>query len=244
MYRPFLAAFTTLAGVAISVCACGSPSASQSPGNSQSPENPSGSQPAPAGYQIIGGPQQGVSLAVPSSWKAVEFPRDSVGQASAQLGLPSSSQQIYQANVLGPAAKLKALYALNPNAFVHILGKRYFGGPMAGKVFAVNINAYCASSGMSQQGAAGVAKIRDQVVYQLRTQPATVSGTSDVTLGGVSSLEVLYSPLSPGPPISDISAAQLIAMPAPGRICYSTLTSPGKLPAPVLNEIIASTRYY
>lgn len=244
MYKPFLTAFAALAGVVISVCACGSPAPSRSPRNTQPPENSSGTQAAPAGYQIVGGPEQGVSLAVPSSWKAVEFPRDPVGQASAQLGLPSSSRQIYQANVLGPAAKLKALYALDPNAFIRILGKRYFGGPMAGKVFAVNINAYCASSGMSEQGAAGVAKIRNQVVYQLRTQPATVSGTRDVTLGGVSGLEVLYSPVSPGPPISDINAAQLIAMPAPGRICYTTLTSPGKVPATVLNEVIASTKYY
>src|SRR5258708_27067269 len=95
MKGSWLAASVAAIGLAAAVSACGgSASTTQSSSAPLTSPSASATSPAsrppvvPAGYQRIGGAAQGVSLALPSSWVAVNFPEPSLQGAIKKVGLP------------------------------------------------------------------------------------------------------------------------------------------------------------
>jgi hypothetical protein len=231
MKRQSFAAFAVLVGLA-GVCACSSSSGSSGAGSgSGSASTPA----APAGYQTVGGSQQGVSLAVPSSWKAVAFPQDSTSKAASTIGLPAADEKSLETDILEPLAKLKALYAFNTPGVIKLSGGEFFGA---------NVNAYCTSSGVSDQGSAALSQIQSEATQQLKTLPATVGASKDLTLGGIPGLEIDYSPVSPAPAIPTVNAVELVTAPSSGEACFAFLTYPGNVPSGLLNEIVTTIKFY
>jgi hypothetical protein len=225
-----LAALVTI-GLAVTLSAC--TGSSRSGGGKQASAAaaaPGGSARSHAAYQRIGGAAQGVSLEVPGSWITVNFSDQTVKQAVGVLGGQGASVDTSLTQELTPLAKLHAVYAADVSSASTAPGH-----------FATNLNAYCASSGISQAGSAGVAIIGrtwaselEQVGAQNLTQTAARLGKT----AGVRSSYTL-STSSAG----QLHAVQLEVLPESGRACFVTLTAAGPVPATVLSRAVATIQY-
>jgi hypothetical protein len=230
---------TTLAAVAIAaaVTSCTSGSTPRSATSSAPAVSPAAASPAPAspgspgpGYQPIGGPAQGVSVDVPSSWQTVDFSRLSVQQAFSQLVLPGVSESQF-AQELQPLANVRGVMAIDTSADVQTRDGD----------FAPSVNAYCTSSGITQSGSAGVSFLRQTTQTTLTQELATITSQTSTEFGGVAGVENVYDS-SPAPGVN-VYAAQLAALPASGRACYVTLSAPGDLPSLALAEAVSTVQF-
>jgi hypothetical protein len=171
-----LAASVAIIGIAAGVSACGGSSSTTPPPSSPpaasattlpattspaatspavvTPVNPQAE--APGGYQRIGGPGQGVSLDVPSSWVTVNFSQQSLQAGIKKLGLHGVSQGTITQG-LQALQKLHAVYAVDTRSIASSPGH-----------FATNVNAYCTSSGLPESGAGGVSILRQSAVTELQ----------------------------------------------------------------------------
>jgi hypothetical protein len=111
--------------------------------------NPAASQPAtgspgrvPAGYKRIGGVAQGISVAAPASWVAVNLAKETIESAARHIGLSGVS-----ASTL--IMYMKSLQSLHAVIVFDI--KSAVDSPGH---FARNLNAYCTASGVTDVGAA------------------------------------------------------------------------------------------
>jgi hypothetical protein len=228
----------TLAAVTIAAAVSSCTSASTSKPASPPPAAPSAAtSPAPAspastgsGYQPIGSAVQGVSVDVPSSWHTVDFSQLTVQQAFSQLALPGVTESQF-AQELQPLANSHGVMAIDTSADV----QTHDGD------FAPTVNAYCSSSGTTQSGSAGVSFLRQATQSTLTQELATITSQTDTQIGGVPGLENVYDS-SPAPGVI-VYAAQLAALPVPGRACYVTLSAPGDLPSVALAEAISTVQF-
>lgn len=231
-----VAASVAAIGLAAAVSACGgSASTTQPPSSppasaSASATSPASAPPvAPAGYQRIGGAAQGVSLAVPGSWVAVNFAEQSLQDAIKKIGLHGVSQATLTREVQG-LQKLHALYAVDIPSTASSPGH-----------FATNINAYCTNSGVTESGKAGVAILRQSAATEMQQINAHILSQTDVKVGGIPGVETSYTLSTSG--AGTLHAAQLEVLPKPDRACFVTLTAAGHFPRAVLAQVARSVRY-
>jgi len=242
-----LSAAVAAIGLAALVSACGSPASPTSqpasapttgaPGSASAPASPStvpeGSAlppgGTPAGYQRIGGPVQGLTVAVPSSWVTVNFGVQTMREAFKKLGLRGADQATLT-QTLQALQKLHAVYAVD--------GSSIASSPAN---FATNVNAYCVGSGMTDSGSAGVPLVRQLAVTLLQRLGAQNITQQDVEIGGVPGVQTSYT-LSTSA-AGTLHAAQLEVLPKPERACFVTLTAAGPLPSAVLTVLAPSVRY-
>jgi hypothetical protein len=224
-----LAVCAAAVGLAALLSSCAGSAASSHPSSSPKPHASATATPAvPAGYRRIGGPAQGISVDVPSSWVAVDFSQESLQQAIKQFGLTGPTESIFSEE-LQPLVKVKAVYAADVHDAASLPGN-----------FVTNINAYCSSSGTRKTGRAGVTALGPSwaaQIQQLGAQNLTQTGTK---LGGVAGEESSYTLSASG---ITLDATQLEVLPKADRACYVTLTAAGQPPGPVLAVAIASIQY-
>jgi hypothetical protein len=227
-----LAACVAAAGLAAALTACGGSSASSgtpasSPSHTTSSATPASTSAAlPVGYHRIGGPEQGVSLGIPSSWVSINLAQQTLQQAIRKLAHYGISQTYLEAaeNVL---TKLHAVYAIDTKSIIASPGHP------------TNINAYCATSGITETGSAGLAFLRPSVVAELRPTGATNIRQTNVVVGGTPGIQTAYTlPASLG----GSHAAQLEVLPKTDRACFITLTG-GAAPSSQLAQIAPTVQY-
>jgi hypothetical protein len=243
-----LAASVAVVGVAAGVGACGGSSSppppssppaaaattqpattstAAAPSTAVTPVDPQAE--APGGYQRIGGPGQGISLDVPKTWVTVNFSQQSLQAGLKKLGLHGVSQGTLTQG-LQALQKMHAVYAVDTRSISGSPGH-----------FATNVNAYCASSGLSASGASGVSILRQSAMTQLGQIGAQNLTQADVKIGGVPGVQTSYTLRTSG--AGTLHTAQLEVLPAPERACFVTLTAAGPLPTTVLAQIASSVQY-
>lgn len=196
-------------GLALAGCSGGSDDKKAGDGAASAPKPGTSSSAAaappelPAGYRRIGGSENGVTIGVPKSWKALDF--DQLAQAKAELGkngIPAATVD----QVIKAMKQNNAVMAYDPKT----ARTEHFGN---------NVNGFC------QTGAAPNA---DQVKAQLGQIGARNVATEDATAGGRSALKVTYEQ-SATAPLEDTE----YVVPAPGgRTCFVTMTKKKGTEAP------------
>jgi hypothetical protein len=208
---------------AVAVSSGSGPRTSASPG----PGTPGAN--APAGYQRVGGATAGLSLAVPSSWVAVNLARQTPQEAIRQIGLHGVSQATL-AQTLRALSKLHAVYAIDVRSIAD-----------SSAHFATNMNGYCTDSGLSESGRASVTLLRKLAAAALQRLGAQNIAQTDVVMGGVPGVQTSYTLSAPA--VGTVHAAQLEVLPRPGRGCFITLTTAGQVPRAVMAELARSVQY-
>jgi hypothetical protein len=242
-----LSAAVAAIGLAALVSACGhaasptsqppSAPATSAPASASAPASPStvpeGSAlppgGTPAGYQRIGGPVQGLTVAVPSSWVTVNLGVQTLREAIRKVGLAGADLATL-AQTLQALQKLHAVYAIDDSSVA--------GSPGS---FATNVNAYCINSGLTDSGSASVPLVRRLAVTELQRLGAQNITQQDVEIGGVPGVQTSYT-LSTSA-AGTLHAAQLEVLPKPERGCFITLTAAGPLPSAVLSVLAPSVQY-
>jgi hypothetical protein len=233
-----LSAAVAAIGLAALASACGSSASSTSaPASASAAASPStvpeGSAlppgGTPAGYQRIGGPVQGLTVAVPSSWVTVNLGVQTLREAIKKMGLQGADQATL-AQTLQALQKLHAVYAVDESSVASSPGN-----------FTTNVNAYCISSGLTDSGSASVPLVRQLAVTELQRLGAQNITQQDVEIGGIPGVQTSYA-LSTSA-AGTLHAAQLEVLPKPERACFVTLTAAGPLPSAVLTVLAPSVRY-
>lgn len=220
-----LAAFAVI-GLAATLSACTGSSGHPHAGSTAGQHAAAGTG---AAYQRIGGQAQGVSLEVPVSWVAVNFSHQTVQQAVGKIG-KTGTVETELTQILTPLAQLHAVYAADTNSV-----------KTAPAHYMTNLNAYCASSGITQTGSTGAAITGHAWASQLQQVGAKSLTQTAAKLGKVTGVRSSYT-LSTQT-AGTLYAVQLGVLPKPGRACFVTLTATGQLPGTVLDRIISTIRY-
>jgi hypothetical protein len=232
-----LAASVAAIGLAAAVSACGGSASTTQTSSSPTSGAPASASTAPtsaqaavpAGYHRIGGAAQGMSLALPTSWVAINFAQQSLQQAIKRIGLHGVSQATI-AQDLQALQKLHAVYAIDARSIFRTAGH-----------FATNISAYCTSSGVTDSGSASVPLVRQSATAEMQHIGAQIVRQTDVEVGGVPGVQTSYTLSTSG--AGTLHAAQLEVLPKPDRACFVTLTTAGRLPRAVLAQIAPSVHY-
>lgn len=232
-----LSAAVAAIGLAAVVSACGSSASSTSPASASTAASPStvpeGSPippgGTPAGYQRIGGPAQGLTLAVPSSWVTVNLGAQTLREAINKIGLHGADQATLT-QALQALQKLRAVYAVDRSSMASSPGH-----------FATNVDAYCINSGMTDSGSASVPLVRQLAMSELQRLGAQDITQRDVEIGGIPGVQTSYTLSTTG--VGTLHGAQLEVLTRPQRGCFITLTAAGSLPSAVLAALAPSVQY-
>jgi len=190
------------------VSATHSASATASGSPAASPAGSSSAASVPAGYNRVGGAAQGISIAVPTSWVAINLAKQSIQSAakSADLKGISSAELVQDMTSL---QKLHAIIVFDVTSAV----KHHF---------ARNLNGYCSTSGVTEVGAAGVALVKQEAAAELQNLDATNITQRELEIGGVPGVETSYQVHSSTQ--GTIYGSQLEVLPAADKICFVTVT--------------------
>ena len=196
--KPAVSATRSASGAAVS----GSPTAS--------PVAPSSAGPIPAGYTRVGGVAQGISVAAPASWVAVNLAKETVEKAARKAGLSGlSATTLVQA--MTSLQKLHAVFVYDVKSAVD-----------SPRHFARNLNAYCLASGVTDVGAAGIPFLKTGAAAEFEQLGATHITQKDLEIGGVPGVETSYQLSSSS--AGTIYGSQLEVLPKPDKACFVTVT--------------------
>jgi len=171
---------------------------------------PSSSPTVPAGYSRVGGSEQGISVAAPSSWVAVDLANETLQNAANKLNLHGlSASEIVQD--MESLQKSHAVLVVDVKA-----------GVDSPQHFTPNLNAYCGVSGVNDVGAASVPLIKSLASAEFEKLGATNVTQKDLVIGGVPGVETSYDLSASG--VGTIYASQLEVLPAPNKICEVTVS--------------------
>lgn len=160
--------------------------------------------PVPAGFKRLGGPGNGVSVAVPASWATLDLTKDDIEQGLAQSGLSGSAlDQAKQA--LKALVTSKAVWASDPASVERSPDK-----------FATNLNGFC------QRGTgATAAQLIADAKAQLATLDAEVSEAGEVRAGAGTAVRIVYTFTAGGVKVRGTQ----FYVPASGRTCIVTIST-------------------
>jgi hypothetical protein len=209
-------------GIGVAVTACGSapgtvkPAASSSQSASAtakgspaaSPAGSSSAAPVPAGYTRVGGAAQGISIAAPTSWVAINLAKQSIQSAADSADLKGISS----AELVQDMTSLQKLHAI----IVFDVASAVDGH------FARNLNAYCTTSGVTEVGAAGVPLVKEEAAAEFQNLESTHITQRELEIGGVPGVDTSYQVQSSSQ--GTIYGSQLEVLPAPDKICFVTVT--------------------
>ncbi len=192
---------------AVSATQSASATASGSP--AASPAGSSSAAPVPAGYTRVGGAAQGISIAAPTTWVAINLAKQSIQSAanSADLKGISSAELVQDMTSL---QKLHAILVFDVASAVK-------------SHFARNLNAYCSTSGVTEVGAAGVPYGQGGGGGRI-PEPGRdehyPAGARDWRGAGSATPPTRSTPRPQG----TIYGSQLEVLPAPDKVCFVTVT--------------------
>jgi hypothetical protein len=107
--------------------------------------------------------------------------------------------------------------------------------------FARNLNAYCAVSGVTDVGAAGVALVKTSAAAEFENAGATHIAQKDLQIGGMPGVETTYQLSSSE---GTIYGSQLEVLPKPDKACYVTVTAgQGEAEGNVLSVAAATAQF-
>jgi hypothetical protein len=216
-------------GIGVTVTSCGSAPATVKPAASATRSAsatasgtpaansaaPSSAAPVPAGYTRIGGAAQGISLAAPASWVAVSPTAGSLEKAASKLGLSGVSASSIDQDVTS-IQKLHGVIVFDVKYAVD-----------SPEHFTPNLNAYCAASGVTDTGTAGVPLLKTGAAAEFAKLGATHITQRELEIGGVPGLDSSYQLNSSG--AGTIYGSQLEVLPAQNKVCFVTVTVGGGL---------------
>jgi hypothetical protein len=195
--KPAVSATRSASGAALS----GSPSAS--------PASPSSPGSVPTGYTRIGDAAQGISVAVPASWLAVNLAKET----------PESAES---------AARNAGLSGINATTIVQELESLQRARGVAAfdvksavdsrQHYPRNLNAYCQASGTTDVGAAGVPLMKPLLAAADEKGGATNITIKDLQIGGVPGVEATYQISSSD--YGTLYGWELVVLPKPDKMCY------------------------
>jgi hypothetical protein len=239
-------AVPVVTGIAVAVTACGgatgtvkpavsathsaSAAASGSPAASPtaSPAGSSSAGAVPAGYTRVGGAAQGISIAAPTSWVAINLAKQSIQSAanSADLKGISSAELVQDMTAL---QKLHGVIVFDVTSAVDGL-------------FARNLNAYCSTSGVTEVGAAAVPLVKEEAAAEFQKLDATHITQRELEIGGVPGVETSYQIYSSTE--GTIYGSQLEVLPATDKICFVTVTEgKGETDGDVVSTAAATAQF-
>jgi hypothetical protein len=211
-------------GIGLTITSCSSapgavkPSASASAtrsasavATSASPSTPSSPSPVPAGYTRAGGAAQGISIAAPASWIAVDLAKQTIDSAASKLGLSGVSAATVVQD-MESLQKLHAVIVYDVKAAVD-----------SSQHFAPNLNAYCLASGVTDVGSAGVPLLTTEAAAEFEKLGATHVTQKDLEIGGVPGVETSYQLTSSS--VGTLYESQLEVLPKPDKACFVTVTA-------------------
>lgn len=203
--------------------------ASASPAASSAASSSPGS--VPAGYTRIGGAEQGISIAAPASWVALNLDKVSAQVAASKISTTATSN----ATLVQDIEKLQKLHAV---AVWDV--KSAVNSPQQ---FARNLNAYCVHpTGITVVGAASVPQLRAAVAQEYEQQGMTHITQQDLTIGGVPGVETSYQVTSPTE--GTIYGSQLEVLPKPNEICSVSLAvGAGESAGNILSTAAATAQF-
>jgi hypothetical protein len=226
MKRSAAAAPVAAVILAVALGACGAHSSGLPPQPSVLPTpRPS----VPSGDRSFGGSGQGISVDIPSSWTEI-----STAQAAAAEAIKRISVQ--GVNVTTMTQDVQRMQKLKGVIAVDVASAADAPGHVA-----TSINAYCAPSGISHSGSAGVAGLRQEVPALAQALQAYDIKTSDEKVGGIPGLQVTYDLNATGGIV--VHNVQLQVLPKALDACFVTLSASGELPSAVLTTAAATAQY-
>jgi hypothetical protein len=159
----------------------------------------------PSGFKRIGGSINGLLIAVPESWTAMDLAKDDIQKGLENSGLSGSALEQAKASMQALSAN-KAVYAMDPDS-----------AKESEHQFATNLNGFCQPSvGASAQGLIDVAK------SQLATVNAKVSEAAEVPLGAAKGVRIRYTLPLQG---VDVKGTQYYVPSGKGKTCIVTLST-------------------
>jgi hypothetical protein len=173
-----------------------------------SPATPGAAGRVPAGYKRIGGVAQGISIAAPVSWVAVNLAKETIESAASKIGLSGISSSTL-------IRDMEALQRLHAVIIFDI--KSAVDSPVQ---FARNLNAYCTPSGVTDVGAAGVPLLKTEAAAEFEKAGATHVTQKDLRIGGIPGVETSYQLSSSSK--GTIYTSQLEVLPKPDKACFVT----------------------
>ena len=221
-------AVPVVTGIAVAVTACGgatgtvkpavsathsaSAAASGSPAASPtaSPAGSSSAGAVPAGYTRVGGAAQGISIAAPASWVAIDPTTKSIDSAASKAGLDGLPAATIEQDIAS-IQKLHGLIVFDVKSAVN-----------SPDHFADNLSAYCGASDVNDVGAAGVPLLKESAAAEFAQVKATHIAQREIEVGGVPAVESSYqlTSLTEG----TLYGTQLEVLPAQNKICFVTVT--------------------
>jgi hypothetical protein len=217
-------ALLAVAGIAVALTACSSSgtgkadasaTAVATPGSSTSPSTAASTSAAttaaaiPTGYHRVGGPAQGISLAMPKSWVSVNLAKQTIDSAANQLDVPGVNAAVLEQDMQA-LQKDHAIFAFDVASATSTPDH-----------FTRNLNAYCAPSGITDSGGADIPYLKQAIKSGYSTMASDIT-QRDVTIGGVPGIET-SDKLKTGNG-EDVQESQLEVLPKPNVACYVTLS--------------------
>jgi hypothetical protein len=190
------------------VSATHSASATASGSPAASPSGSSSAASVPAGYTRVGGAAQGISIAAPTSWVAINLAKQSIQSAANSADLKGISS----AELVQDMTSLQKLHGI----IVFDVASAVDGH------FARNLNAYCSTSGVTEVGAAGVPQVKEEAAAEFKNLDATNITQRELEIGAVPGVDTSYQVHSSTQ--GTIYGSQLEVLPAPDKICFVTVT--------------------
>jgi hypothetical protein len=227
-------------GLAVALAACSSPNKTSPAGGESiagtiaplSVTGPSASTApttVPAGYKRIGGPAHGLSFAIPDYWVLIDPTPQAVKEGYKRVGVSTFSLNF----ALQATAKVKALNGL--------YAADLRDATRSPRLFAPEMNAYCASSGVAISGSGSIASLRSLVPQLQQLMHAVNMHGSDINVGGIPALEVSYTLNSR---VGTLYNIQLQVLPRAYRGCFVTLTATTDQLLEKIVPVIASTALF
>lgn len=172
---------------------------------------PSSPAPAPAGYTRVGGAAQGISVAAPASWVAVNLAKGTIESAASKAGLSGISAATLVQD-METLQKLHGVLVFDVKSAVD-----------SPQHFALNLSAYCVVSGVTDVGAAAVPLIKQVAAAESGKLGGTHITQRDLEIGGVPGVET--SDQLSSSTMGTIYESQLEVLPEPDKACFVTLAA-------------------
>jgi hypothetical protein len=173
---------------------------------------------------------QGISIAAPASWVAVNLAKETIESAASKIGLHGISATTMVQDIES-LQKLHAVIVFDVKSAVD-----------SPQHFARNLNAYCIASGVTDVGAAGVPLLKTGAAAEFEKAGATHTTQRDLMIGGVPGVETSYQLISSSE--GTIYGSQLEVLPKPDKACFVTVTvGNGESAGNVLRVAAATARF-
>jgi hypothetical protein len=229
-------ALPVIVGIGMAITSCssapGTTKPAVSPTRSATGAAASGSPaaaPVPAGYTRAGGAAQGISIAAPASWVAVNLAKETIENAAGKIHLGGISASTIVQD-MESLQKLHAVIVFDVKSAVDSPGH-----------FARNLNAYCVVSGVNDVGSAGVPFIKTSAAAEFEKLGGNSITQKDLKIGGVPGVETSYQLSSSR---GTIYGSQLEVLPKPDKACFVTLTvGPGESAGNVLGVAAETAQF-